>query len=153
MTASHRLVGQGGMLPRVLALVVVPAAFVVVVLGGWLANGGPSMTRDAGMGFGVITLFLIPPFVISLLAVPICYPLLRGVPLRRLLMFSGVVLLGYVVTTALLGLLIFAGLGPRDGGLADSLTFALLPFAPIVLALTLGYFVARRAPPEPSTTA
>ena len=109
------------------------------------------------MGFGVITLFLIPPFVISLLAVPICYPLLRGVPLRRLLMFSGVVLLGYVVTTALLGLLIFAGLGPRDGGLADSLTFALLPFAPIVLALLaggilaapFGGYLAKRIPTQP----
>lgn len=137
---------------RLLVLLITPTALALVVLVEWIVSGGRDMTSDAGMGFGVITLFLIPPFVISLLAVPICYPRLRGVPLRRLLMFSAVVLLGYVVTTGLLGLLIFAGLWPRDGGLADLLTFALLPFAPIVLALALGYLVAKRTPQEPPTT-
>lgn len=132
------------LLLRLLALVITPTALALVVLVEWFANGGSAMSDGAGMAFGLVTLFLIPPFAVTTLTIPLWLWLLRAAPLRRLLVFSGVVLLGYVASSALLGWVIFSGLWPRDGGVADSLTFYVLPFAPIVLAMAMGYFVARR---------
>lgn len=128
-------------LPRLLALLLIPAALALVVAAEWLAGGGQAMSSERGMGFGVLTLFLVPPFVISVVTLPLSWWLLRDAPVRRLLLFSGTVLLGYVGSTALLGWLITAVLWPLRGGLADTLTFYCLPFAPIVLALTASHIL------------
>ncbi len=135
---------MGKVLLRILALLITPTALATAMLVEWAVSGGKAMTSDAGMAWGLVILLLIPAFAIATLTIPLWMWLLRAAPLSRLLAFSGVALLSYVVSTGLLGLLIFAGLWPRHGGLADRLAFYVLPFAPILPALGLGYLVARR---------
>ncbi|MBK7596373.1 MAG: hypothetical protein IPP98_07780 [Gemmatimonadetes bacterium] len=106
------------------------------------------MSGDRAMGFGLLTLLLIPPFAISAVTLPLSWWLLRHAPARRLLLFSGTVLLGYVASTVMVGWMIFRVVSPTRGGLADTLTFCVLPFAPIVLALTASHIVwGRRTSP------
>lgn len=142
------------MLKRVLALLILPAAAVVLYRGVSIWSRRAVVAPDAARYAVEADLFVLlaPSVVIYLVALPFVWRRVQRASARAVAMFSSLTFVLMLAGLALLMGPLYRVISRGHPVLADQLFFWVFPFAPVVFAIMLSLRVLRQTPREERAT-